>query len=653
MTTITNIVRRYASRIVAILLILALYGLARLPELSYAERARLAAGFKFVQTPLPELMGRSSRSVRAVHPGLSHISGWISSVGASVALNDIDGDGLPNDVCYVDTRTDRVIVAPVPGTPARYQPFTLDPKLIPYDEATMAPMGCLPNDLNEDGSMDVLVYYWGRTPIAFLNTKPDAASRQVLSTDSYVAREVIPTGGRWYTNAATLADLDGDGHADLIVGNYFQDDAQILDANALGSQQQMQHSMSRASNGGRNRLLLWSGATSGAEPSVQFKDVQGILDEQVARSWTLAVGAADLDGDLLPEIYFANDFGPDRLLHNRSKPGALQFVLLEGAKTLTTPSSKVLGRDSFKGMGVDFGDLNGDGLLDIYVSNIADEYALEESHFVFLSTGATDLMKQGVAPYVDASESLGLSRSGWGWDTRLGDFNNDGILEALQATGFMRGAVNRWPELHELALGNDQLLHDPRSWPRFQPGDDLSGHNHNPFFVRAQDGRYYDLAKELGLDQLQVSRGIATADVDGDGRLDFAVANQWDTSYFYHNESAHAGVFLGLHLLLPLHLEKTAKTSVHFGHPGIYLTGRPAIGAFATVYLPDGRRLVAQVDGGNGHSGKRSTHLHFGLGQLSSNQTSRVELRWRAPDGQIHHDTLQLSPGWYTVLLGR
>src|ERR1044072_227385 len=248
MTTITNIVRRYAARFVAIILILALYWLARLPELSYAERVRLAAGFSFVQSPLPELAGQSSRSVRAVHPSLERISAWVSSVGASVALNDIDGDGLPNDVCYVDTRTDRVIITPVPGTPARYQPFTLEPGLMSYDATTMAPMGCLPTDLNEDGSTDILVYYWGRTPIAFLNTK-----RNVASSDGYLPREVISKGGRWYTNAATLADLDGDGHADLIIGNYYQDDAQILGSNASSPQQQMQHSMSRAFNAGRNR----------------------------------------------------------------------------------------------------------------------------------------------------------------------------------------------------------------------------------------------------------------------------------------------------------------------------------------------------------------------------------------------------------------
>ena len=65
---------------------------------------------------------------------------------------------------------------------------------------------------------------------------------------------------------------------------------------------------------------------------------------------------------------------------------------LEGVRTWTTPKSKVLGLDSFKGMGIDFGDLDGNGLLDMYVSNIAGEYSLEESHFAFVNTGRTDQM---------------------------------------------------------------------------------------------------------------------------------------------------------------------------------------------------------------------------------------------------------------------
>jgi hypothetical protein len=416
----------------------------------------------------------------------------------------------------------------------------------------------------------------------------------------------------------------------------------------------MQHSMSRAFNGGRSRLLRWTASTSGDAPTVNFKLIEGAIEEDqkesISRGWTLALATADLDGDLLPEIYFANDFGPDRLLHNRSKPGQFRFVPLEGIKTLTTPSSKVLGRDSFKGMGVDFGDLNGDGLLDIYVSNIAGEYSLEESHFAFISTGQPARMWEGVAPYIDQSETLGLSRSGWGWGVKLGDFDNDGTLEALQATGFVKGDAKRWPELHELAMGNDQALQHPGAWPRFQPGDALSDDGHNPFFVKVRN-RFYDLAPELGLAQPMISRGIAPADIDGDGNLDFALANQWETSYFFHNKNSHSGSFLGLHLRLPVNADGS-ELKIQRGHLINGTLSRPAIGSTVNIRLPNGKQLVAQTDGGNGHSGKRSPDLLFGLGTLPHDILITVLVHWRDQHGKVQSTTLNLSPGWYTILLG-
>ncbi|WP_069471176.1 CRTAC1 family protein [Candidatus Marithrix sp. Canyon 246] len=527
-------------------------------------------------------------------------------------------------------RTNQVIVAPVPGTKMRYQAKTLAAAPLKYDN-TMAPMGCLPADLNQDGKMDLLVYYWGRPPIAFMQAKQEF---------NFYPTNIVTDGfERWFTNAATVADIDGDGHLDIIIANYFQDGAHILDPNSK-IPDEMQHSMSRAYNAGGTYFFL-------GQPDNTFRKINGteVLDKQSNYAWTLALGAADLDGDMLPELYFANDFGPDRLLHNRSTPGNLNFALLEGKRGFTTPASKVVGKDSFKGMGVDFADINGDGWLDIFVSNIAAEYALEESHFLFVSTGEVELMKQGIAPYVDLSEPLGVSRSDWSWDNKFADFNNDGQAEIIQTTGFLKGKINRWPELQQIAIGNDELLKYPQYWPRLQyPHDDLSGYKPNPFYTRAANGRYINIAAELGLDQLQVSRGIAVADVDGDGDLDFALANQWEDSHFYRNNCPNTcGNYLGLHI----RRTNNKQVTVYKGHPT--KISSPAIGAAIKVTLPNKRVLVAQVDGGNGHSGKRSPDLHFGLNKLDSNL--KVEVSWRNSQGKVNKEVLSLAPGWHTIEL--
>src|SRR5262249_42878050 len=159
-------------------------------------------------------------------------------------------------------------------------------------------------------------------------------------------------------------------------------------------------------------------------------------------------------------------------------------------------------------------------------------------------------------------------------------------------------------------------------------GDDLSGHDRNRFAVRRGD-RFWDIAQDLELSEPGVSRGIAVADVDGDGALDFAVANQWAASSFYRNRGAAGGSFLGLHLLLPIDRSGAGPTRSRPGHPEGKFTGRPAVGASARVRLPDGRVLQAQVDGGNGHSGKRGFDLHFGLGPADSKAALEVELNWR------------------------
>jgi hypothetical protein len=647
---------RQLTAILSVAIVIGLYFLAREPALSTTESEQVVSNFKFTRAALPEVANHPEyKYVRNVHPSVKHIRAYVSTLGASVTIGDLDGDGLQNDVIWVDPRTDLVNCGPVPETGERYETFAMMPEAsFPnWNPATMCPLGTLIADLNEDGLMDVVVVHWGRSPIVYLRKTPTKTGTP-LSLADFQSQELIEGDLRWYSSTASIADLDGNGHLDLILANYLPDGSRILDASGEGAVT-LHDSLARSGNGGGLRFFKFVSGTSGEHPTVQFELQENVIDEELTHSWSYGIGPVDLDGDLLPELYIANDFGPDRLLHNRASDGKFQFAALQGERLFDTPASCVINHDSFKGMGVDIGDVNGDGLLDIYVSNLTSQWALTESHFLWLNTGKPERMKEGIAPFRQASEELGLSRSGWSWDCRLADMNNDGVLEALQANGFIKGKINRWPELQSLGASNNQLLNNPKFWPRLQPGDDVSGHDTFAFFVKAKDGRYYDVAPQLTLpdgqsmSEAMVTRGISLADVDGDGLLDFAVANQWQTSYFYHNQCPKPGNFMGLRLLLPL--EKGAATLVEPGiaHTVEKITGRPAIGAAVSIDLPNGEKRVAQVNPGTGYAGKRTPDIHLGLDTLAE---APVEIRWRDPDGNSRVEKFQLKAGWHTIRLG-
>ncbi|ANW22584.1 FG-GAP repeat domain-containing protein [Streptomyces clavuligerus] len=626
--TIRETVRSQLPGILALTLMVGLFFMVRPPVTSAQDRDRMADSFAFTPLSIALPSGFPQQTIRKVNQDYRNIEAWISSVGAAVAMNDVDGDGLPNDLCVTDPRIDQVVLTPTPGKGAdRYRPFALDPAPLPMN-ATMAPMGCAAGDFNEDGAMDLLVYYWGRTPVIF-QAEPGAGAP---AADAFRPVELVPgvgsstyTGPLWNSNATTVADFDGDGHEDILIGNYFPD-SPVLDPSKDGGVE-MNDSLSQARNGGEDFIFRWT-------PD-GFEKVDDALPKDTRTGWTLAAAATDLDGDLLPELYLAHDFGTSRLLHNTSRPGKITFRAVDGPRDGMTPKSKQLGRSSFKGMGIDFGDLDGDGLHDMFVSNITTSFGIQESNFTFMNTAKDQAalraaFKDGVAPYEDRSAPLGTAWSGWGWDAKTGDFDNDGRLEITQTTGFVKGKTNRWPQLQELATANDGLVRHPEWWPNVRRGDDLSGNQTLRFFARGEKDRYTNLAPELGMAVPIPTRGIATGDADGDGRLDLAVARQWGEPVFYHNQSPGAGGHLGLKLT----------------HP----SGSPVVDAQATVTLPDGSVRVGRVDGGGGHSGKRSHDIHIGLGEHTG-EPLQVRLRWRDRDGVAQDQELRLSSGWHTLQL--
>ncbi|MEV0899205.1 CRTAC1 family protein [Actinoplanes sp. NPDC049802] len=641
-----GLLRRLLPSLFVVLLVGALYLIAQTPTASASARHEIASRYRFTGLPIALPPGLPHNTVRRVNTDYEHIRSWVSSVGAAIAINDLTGAGTAQDLCLVDTRSDAVVVTPAPGTGDRFAPFVLDPAPLPTGPG-VAPMGCNPGDFNQDGRMDLLTYYWGRTPVLFLNKQ---SATGPLSKASYRATELVPQapspdgtyhGPLWNTNAVAVADFDSDGHPDIGVFNYFPDSG-VLDPDSPANVS-MNHSMSRAENGGGAHILRWIAATGGDEPSASYREQPGAIDPAKASGWTLGSASADLDGDMLPELYLANDFGHDHLFHNVSTPGRIKFASTSGRRGAATPKSMVLGHDSFKGMSVEFGDLTGTGRFDMFVSNITTSWGIEESNFLWKNTAtsaedAKAKLSSGVAPFDQKAADYGMAFTGWGWDAKMADFDNSGHPAVVQADGFVKGTINRWSWLQELAMSNDLMLQNPDMWPHARPGDDISGHEALAFWARGEDGAFTNISKELGMAVPVPTRGIAVGDTDGNGGQDFAVARQWDEPIYYRNDNPGDGDFVGLRLHRPALGDTTGAATT------------PAYGAKVRLTTADGRTQLAQVDGGGGHSGRRSFDVFFGLG-ANGDRPATAEISWVDLDGGRHVQTLELNPGWHDLML--
>ncbi|MFE1165777.1 FG-GAP repeat domain-containing protein [Nocardiopsis sp. NPDC058789] len=620
-------------RIATVALALALMGAVGVmtirPSLGESDQSDRAAPFAF-ETLALNSEPPDARFERDVAPDLEHFKGWISAVGAGATLLDLRGLGKSGDVCLVDPRDDSVTLRNAPGSGEDDYPVVeLLPEGLPYDD-TMAPMGCVPADLDEDGDLDVIVYYWGRSPVLFMNT---AGPEAVPSAENFTAHELVEPMQVWNTTSLNVADVDGSGSLDILVGNYFPDGARVLDPDADDeTRMEMQQSMGLATNGGRNRLLLTE-PTGEADAPPSISDASTAIPEQATTAWTLAIGFQDLTGNGVPDVYLGNDFGNDSLLVNHSTPGDVRLELLKGDRDMTTPKSQVMGNGSFKGMGVAFTYEDDAELPMIVVSNITSPYALHESNFAFVPDGDGADLLDGSVPYSESSEQLGLARSGWSWDVKAGDFDNDGTDELFQATGFLKGETKRWPELQEIAMGNDQLLKHPAFWPNFAEGDDISGYETNPFWVRGDDGTYADLAEAVGISEYDVTRAFAFGDVNGDGLLDVVVANQWEDSRLLLNQAPDASPGVVLRLVRPGAGGDDALT--------------PALGASVSVRADGHPAQTRELHPANGHVGVSDSIVHLAApsGDLP------VTVSWRDGGGDTHSTELTVEPGTHTVLL--
>jgi len=549
-------------------------------------------------------------------PRFANIMPWLASVGAAVAAADFDGDGRTDFYCTSSGR----------GQPNALYRNRGDGSF--EEVAARAGVACgnpdgacvhaVFGDVDNDGDQDLFVGKWAENNQFFVN-QGDGTFHDATG-DAGV-------GGWGYANAATFLDFDRDGWLDLLVGNYFADSLPDPNTGHLArsnlwdpvTTRVMHSTFTHADNGGRT--LLYRNLGDG-----RFEDVAAASGLHF-RGWTLAAGAADLDNDGWPDLYLANDFGPDELYFNT---GATESP--PRFRRLVDPSGHPgIGDDWWKGMNVDFGDVDANGYLDIYVTNIlARRYKTDEGNMLWLNVA--DPTAADRRRFWNAAQTGGAEDGGWGWGAKFLDANNDGLLDIVALNGFVTGDRERtyWYELQEMVTQTKNNAADTADWPPMG-NRDLSGYEPTRFFVqRAAEGdgppRFAEVAAIAGITDDLNGRGVAVNDFDSDGALDLFIANQGAASLLYRSR-LQAGApdrhWLGLSLV---------------GRPDLAATtnGRrlastaSAVGARVEVTAGD-RVLVREVSGGTGFASQSEFRLHVGLGAVA--RPARLRVRW--PSGRV------------------
>ena len=449
-------------------------------------------------------------------------------------------------------------------------------------------------DFDDDGREDLLVSRFG-TPLLYRNLGPDPTTGTVRFQEVAEQAGLTAFGN---TISAVAFDYDGDGWLDLVFGNYFRP-VNLLELG--GETHVLPDDLDDADNGGG--VTLWhnvpgGGAATGGRRFVETTAAAGLAD---ARGWTLDVGDGDLDDDGDQDLYVASDYGTDRLYLNR------------GDGTFEDATVKALGGlDTKKGMNVDMADYDRDGDLDVFVTNITDEY-MHECNMLWNN--------QGDGTLVDLSRESGTCDTDWGWAGKFADFDDDGWQDLFVVDGLRSaGKENYIPVLLQMILTPNVDFTDLDSYPDIG-NMSWSGYQKKRLFRNLGDGTFKEMAAEAGVDNDLDGRGIGLGDFDNDGRVDIYQTDARQPSLLYHNVTGGKGIegLRGGPGQAWLELELTGAGAAGGG------TARDPVGT-RVIVTAGGQRYLREVDGGNGYAGQSSRRLHFGLG--AATRVDRVEIRW-------------------------
>jgi len=418
-------------------------------------------------------------------------------------------------------------------------------------------MGVAVADVNNDGWVDVLLLEYGRVRL-FLN--------QGMGKFSDIT-ESAGLGNPAWASSAAFFDYDRDGWLDLVIVNYLHYDPAVRCTTAGGRPDYCHPSVFPGTI-----ARLYRNATGKQGAPVRFADVT--LSAGLGRlpGRGLGVTCADFDGDDWPDIFVANDSQANRLWLNRGNGTFAEEAVQRGVAFDGVGQARA-------NMGVALGDVNRDGLFDIFVTHLTEEF-----HTLWVQRPA------GI--YRDRTAACGITAGRWrgtGFGTVLCDFDHDGWLDLALVNGRVTQRKTGERGIH--------------FWDIYA--------ERNQLFRGRPNGSFQDISQEQPnwSGRPGVYRGLICADLDNDGRPDLLVTQVAGPARVFRNVATPTGHWLRVSSLVP---EQR----------------RRAYGTVVTVHA-GGQRWVGLCQPGFSYQVSNDPRVHFGLGDVSV--VDFIEVLW--PDG--------------------
>lgn len=508
----------------------------------------------------PEMWGRRSREFD------------LGGIGTGVAIGDYDGDGRPD--LFVVSKTESCRLFRNLGD-WKFEDVT--DKAGVGDSGAAAKIwkqGATFADVNNDGRLDLYLCRFGAPNLLYINQGDGTFKEQAAAYGLAVSDACL---------MAVFGDYDRDGWLDVFV------QTNVLDA---------------ATHPEGQRDYLFHNNRDGT-----FTDVTARAGIAPVPSHGNSALWWDFDHDGWPDLYVANDFSVADALFRNNHDGTFTNVIARTAPVVP-----------YSSMGSDLGDVDNDGRLDLYVTDMAatthlkDQRTMAETRARLRppADGAAEvpqfpvsalLLNTGSGRFLEAARLAGLEATDWTWSPRWEDFDNDGRVD-LHVTNGMYREIHNQDLIGRRAMAGDltTAMQAVRNSPKLAET--------NIAFRNLGGLRFENVSAAWGLADTGVSFGSATGDLDGDGDLDLLYCNYQAGPTLLRNDSDSGHRFV---------CALRGTRSNRFG-----------IGALVTIETAAGTQ-VRQIALGRGFMASSEPIAHFGLGDETT--VRRLTVTW--PSGAV------------------